>query len=226
MATVLIIEDDAALREALAYNLRRDSHDVLLAADGTTGLRLAREQSVDLVLLDLMLPGTPGLDVFRMLRTDQQVPIIVMSALDAEADRIAGLEIGADDYVAKPFSMRELLARVNAQLRRHRLSQGQTRATTLGERIVLDSLSHEVRCDDQVVALRPKEFELLEFLMRHQGMVQTRDQVLEAVWGMAYTGGTRTVDVHMRWLREKLELIPSRPRHLVTVRGVGYKFVR
>ncbi|MBM4416615.1 MAG: response regulator transcription factor [Chloroflexi bacterium] len=230
MATVLVVDDDQAILEAVSYNLRRDGLDVLTAADGVTGLQLARERDPDLIVLDLMLPRLSGLDVCRAVRAERAVPIVMLTARDSETDMVAGLELGADDYLTKPFSMRELCARVQAALRRDRLSRA-AGAHTLqadvleGGAITLNVTAHEVQRDGELVALRLREFELLEHLMRHPNQVLTRERIMEAVWGYTYTGETRTVDVHMRWLREKLEADPAHPRQLLTVRGVGYKFV-
>ena len=230
MATVLVVDDDQAILEAVSYNLRRDGLEVLTAADGVAGLQLAREREPDLIVLDLMLPRMSGLDVCRAVRAERAVPIVMLTARDSEADKVMGLELGADDYLTKPFSMRELRARVQAALRRDRMSRAVgTRAlqadVLAGGAIALNVTAHEVRRDGELVALRPKAFELLEHLMRHPNQVLTRERILEAVWGYTYTGETRTVDVHMRWLREKLEAEPAHPRQLMTVRGVGYKFV-
>lgn len=227
-----MIEDDPAILDAVAYNLKRDGHSVVTSADGLDGLRLSREVEPDLIVLDLMLPRMSGLDVCRIVRTERPVPILMLTARDSEVDKVVGLEIGADDYVTKPFSMRELLARVNAALRRDRISRdaGTTaedaRIETLeGGDIVLSITAHEARLGGQVVPLRPKEFDLLEYLMRHPSQVLTREMILDSVWGYSYGGETRTVDVHIRWLREKLEADPSHPVHIQTVRSVGYKFV-
>ncbi|MEZ4553214.1 MAG: response regulator transcription factor [Dehalococcoidia bacterium] len=232
MSRVLVVEDDPAILDAVAYNLKRDGHEVLASADGLDGLRLAREEDPDLIVLDLMLPRMSGLDVCRIVRAEKAVPILMLTARDTEVDKVVGLEIGADDYLTKPFSMRELMARVNAVLRRDRISReaghGLTPArleTLQGGDIVLSVSAHEVRRRDQPVQLRPKEFDLLEYLMRHPGQVLTREMILESVWGYSYGGETRTVDVHIRWLREKLEADPAHPVHLQTVRSVGYKFV-
>lgn len=231
MSTVLVVEDDRAILDAVAYNLRREGHTVVTAGDGVEGLRLAREHEPDVIVLDIMLPRMSGLDVCRMVREERPVPIVMLTARDSERDKIAGLDIGADDYVTKPFSMSELIARVHALLRRDRLSReaaerASGHAPVLeGGGITLDTLAHEVRKDAVEVALRPKEYELLEYLMRHAGQALSRDQILEAVWDYSYTGETRTVDVHVRWLRKKVESDASAPAHIVTVRGVGYKFV-
>jgi DNA-binding response OmpR family regulator len=230
MAKVLVVEDDPAILETVAYNLGRDGHDVLTAGDGVRGLELAREGEPDLIVLDLMLPRISGLDICRILRKEHKpVPIVMLTALDTEAQMVEGLDLGADDYVTKPFSMRELMARVTAALRRDQISRaaadpGSGELLEAGE-LVLDVGAHEARRDGAVVPLRPKEFQLLEYMMRHRGQALSRDRILESVWGYSYAGGTRTVDVHVRWLREKVERDPSKPQHLVTVRGLGYKFV-
>lgn len=229
MARVLVVEDDAAILETVAYNLGRAGHDVVTAADGVAGLQLSREAEPDLIVLDLMLPRMSGLDVCRVVREERPVPILVLTARSAEGERVAGLDLGADDYVTKPFSMQELIARVGAMLRRDRISReaagGVAGSVLRGGGIELRPDAREVRRGGEVVRLRPKEFDLLECLMRHPRQVLTRDRILEQVWGYEFGGGTRTVDVHMRWLRQKLEETPSKPRHLVTVRTVGYKFV-
>jgi two-component system OmpR family response regulator len=207
---------------------------VLTAADGAAGLESARRDAPDLIVLDVMLPRVSGLDICRMVREENPVPILMLTARDAEADVVQGLDLGADEYVTKPFSMRELRARVTSLLRRDALSrtagpasQGAVPAaddTLEAGNLRLSHGRHEVTKDGQPVQLRPREFALLEFLMRHPGQVFSRDVLLEEVWGITYAGETRTVDVHMRWLREKLEDDPPRPRHLLTVRSVGYKF--
>ncbi len=231
MSTVLVVEDDAGIRDAVAYNLGLDGHAVLTASDGASGLELARTHHPDAVVLDVMLPRMSGLDVCRILRAETPVPILLLTARDAEPDRVQGLELGADDYVTKPFSMRELRARVTSMLRRDDLSRHAglktdeaAHAVTAG-RLTLDPTKHELRRDGTIVPLRPREFALLEYLMRHPEQVLTRDQILESVWGITYRGETRTVDVHIRWLREKIEDEPARPEHILTVRSIGYKFV-
>ena len=231
MAVVLVVEDDETLLDAVAYNLQRDGHEVHTAADGVLGLALAREQHPDLIVLDLMLPRMSGLDVCRLVRNEQPVPILILTARDAEQDIISGLDMGADDYVTKPFSMRELRSRVKALLRRDVLSRDagpredgpSTEVLTAGD-LLVDIGRHEVRKGGAEVALRPREFLLLEYLMRHPGQVLSRDLILERLWGYTYAGESRTVDVHVRWLREKLEDEPSNPRHIETVRGFGYRF--
>ena len=228
MARVLVVEDDPAILETVAYSLGREGHEVVTAADGLRGLELSREVEPDLIVLDLMLPRMSGSDVFRIVRRERPVPVLMLTALDSEADTVAGLNLGADDYITKPFSMRELMARVAAALRRDRLSREAVAPVgdvLEGGGVRLDTVAHEVRRGGTPVRLRPKEFELLEYLMRHPNQVLSRDRILEEVWGYEFGGGTRTVDVHIRWLREKLESTPSQPLHLQTVRSVGYKFV-
>ncbi|MCH7552924.1 MAG: response regulator transcription factor [Chloroflexi bacterium] len=227
--TVLVVEDEETLRRALVYNLEREGYRVLSSQDGADGLRQARESSPDVLILDLMLPTIDGLEVCRALRQTSSLPIIILTAKVDEVDRIVGLEVGADDYVTKPFSMRELMARVKALIRRSDLRNGHTGLADPS--LVLRAGPLELQPSARVltrrgepIALRPKEFELLAFLMRNPGVVFSRDVLLERVWGYEYPGGTRTVDVHIRWLRIKIEDDPSQPRLLATVRGAGYKF--
>ena len=224
--TVLVVEDDATLGAALRYNLERDGYTCLLAGDGARALELARRERPALVLLDVMLPGIDGLEVCRRIRADSTVPIIMLTARVDEMDRVVGLEVGADDYVTKPFSMRELLARVRAALRRAQMrpdEDGASRPVSFG-RVCVDPARREVTRDGAAVALKPKEYDLLWFFVRNPGRVFTREQLLEQVWGYDFAGGSRTVDVHVRWLREKIEDDPARPRHLRTSRGAGYLF--
>jgi DNA-binding response OmpR family regulator len=229
MARVLVVDDEATLVDTIRYNLRREGYDVQVASDGNEALKLARASSPDLVVLDLMLPGIDGLEVCRQLRRDSTVPILMLTAKDDEVDKIVGLEVGADDYMTKPFSMRELLARVRAMLRRSRMTQ-QT-AESDGAQSVrsgdleADPLQRKVMLRETSLQMKPKEFDLLVYLMQQRGRVLTRDQLLEKVWGYTFGGDTRTVDVHIRWLREKIEEDPGTPRRLETVRGVGYRFV-
>ncbi len=233
MARVLVVEDDPVIRETVAFNLQRDGHEVLTAADGAAGLERARAESPDLIVLDVMLPRMSGLDVCRVLRTETPTPILMLTARDAEADVVQGLELGADEYVTKPFSMRELRARVASLLRRDvmsrtagpRLTGADGAAPVVAGELELFPAQHEVKRGGVVIRLRPREFALLEFFMRHPGQVFSRDAILAAVWDITYPGETRTVDVHVRWLREKIEDDPSDPRHIQTVRSVGYKFV-
>jgi DNA-binding response OmpR family regulator len=229
---ILVVEDDLTLLETLEYNLAVEGYEVITAADGLTALEVAREEDPDLILLDLMLPRLDGFEVCRILRRETNVPILMLTARADEVDRVVGLEVGADDYLTKPFSMRELLARVKALLRRVRL----IREEVAGEKglpdseqlafddLVIDLDRREVVIRDEALRLKPKEFELLAFLARHPGMALSRDLLLERVWGWDYGGGSRTVDVHVRWLREKVEADPANPERIVTVRGVGYCF--
>ncbi len=206
---ILIVEDEPALQETLAYNLARQGYLTETAADGPAALEAARRFLPDLILLDLMLPGLDGIEVCRILRQETSIPIIMLTARDDEIDRIIGLEIGADDYVTKPFSIRELLARIKAHLRRARLDQAaqQAPAAPAADVLRFGNLSinltrHEVLLDDQPLALRPKEYDLLLLLAQHQGQVLTRELIMQRVWGWEFSGGSRTVDVHVRWLRE------------------------
>jgi DNA-binding response OmpR family regulator len=237
---ILVVEDDLTLLETLEYNLSGEGYEVLTAADGLTALEVAREEQPDLVVLDLMLPRLDGFEVCRILRRETSVPILMLTARADEVDRVVGLEVGADDYLTKPFSMRELLARVKALLRRVRLIREDTFASlstrmagaqgVLGTEqlvfgdLVIDLDRREVLVHGEAVRPKPKEFELLVFLARHPGMALSRDLLLERVWGWEYGGGSRTVDVHVRWLREKIEADPANPERIVTVRGVGYCF--
>lgn len=218
---ILVIEDDATLLETIGYNLTREGYQVLTAADGLLGLELARSDKPDLVILDLMLPGLDGLSVCRAIRHEMSTPIMMLTARSGEVDRIVGLDSGADDYVVKPFSLGELLARIRALLRR-----GSTVPATRIESgdLVLDLVAHKARRGDQELFLAPKEFDLLAELIRHKGAVLSRDLLLERVWGFDFTGDTRTVDVHIRWLREKTEADPANPTRIQTVRGIGYRF--
>jgi DNA-binding response OmpR family regulator len=229
---VLLVEDDLTLRETLEYNLVRQGYEVHTAADGHTALDIARQERPDLLVLDVMLPGLDGFEVCRILRQEMSVPILMLTARDEEVDKVVGLEIGADDYMTKPFSMRELLARVKAQLRRVRLTREEAVAAeggmVEGEKITVSDLTidlarHEALLGGEPLSLKPKEYELLVFLARNRGLVLSRDLILERVWGWDYGGGSRTVDVHVRWLREKIESDPANPTRIVTVRGVGYR---
>ena len=239
-ARVLVVEDDLTLLETLEYNLSREGYRVVTAADGLAALEVARAQRPDLVVLDVMLPGMDGFEVCRTLRRETNVPILMLTARADEVDRVVGLEVGADDYLTKPFSMRELLARVKALLRRVRLIREDALAAlgtgaagdeavpasprlVFGD-LVIDADRREVLLGSESLRLKPKEFELLFFLARHKGMALSRDLLLERVWGYEYGGGSRTVDVHVRWLREKVEPDPANPERIVTVRGVGYCF--
>ncbi len=224
MATILLIEDEATVRETLAMNLQAEGYEVLTAADGMTGLDLARDESPDLIIMDLMLPKLDGLSVCRIVRKDSDVPIIMLTARGTEMDRITGLETGADDYVVKPFSLGELMARVRANLRRsHADHRSQATRLTAGE-LAMDLLARRANLGGTELKLTHREFDLLAELMRNQGAVLSRDLLLNRVWGFDYVGDSHTVDVHIRWLREKVEADPSTPRRITTVRGVGYRF--
>jgi DNA-binding response OmpR family regulator len=224
-ARILVVEDDDTLRFTLEHNLSREGYAVLTAARGDDGLKLAREKSPDLIVLDVMLPGVDGIQVARLLRRDTATPIIMLTALGAEGDRVAGLDAGADDYLAKPFGMRELLARVRALLRRAGTAAAPEAPAQLTSGDVLIDLSrHEARRAGQLLKLKPKEFELLLFFAQHPGRVFSRDQILAEVWDDDFAGGPRTVDVHVRWLRQKIEDEPAAPCRLRTVRGSGYIF--
>ncbi len=232
MPTILLVEDDLTLRETLAYNLKRQEYSVEAVGDGHAAVDSARRLRPDLILLDLMLPGLDGVEVCRILRQEMNIPILMLTARDDEIDRVIGLEIGADDYITKPFSMRELLARVKAHLRRERLIRAEVGASqdaTPKEvlqfgNLALDLTRREVRLDGNPLPLKPKEFELLIFLVKHRGQALSRQFLLARVWGWEFGGGTRTVDVHMHWLREKIEVDPAQPVRIVTVRGSGYRF--
>ncbi len=223
---LLVVEDDPNLLETLRYNLRKESYDVVTASDGEQALAAARREKPDLIVLDIMLPKISGFEVCRILRKEMTAPILMLTARADETDKIVGLEIGADDYMTKPFSMRELTARVRAMLRRQQMAAAPAAAATaplqIGE-LTLDIAQHRATLAGTALELSPKEFDLLAFLTRHRGLVFRREQLLEKVWGYDYAGDTRTVDVHVRWLRQKIEADPGHPVHLVTVRGTGYK---
>lgn len=228
---ILIVEDEPALQETLSYNLTRQGYQVEVAGDGRAAIESARRIHPDLMVLDIMLPGLDGFEVCRILRQETSMPIMMLTARDDEIDRVVGLEVGADDYITKPFSMREFLARVKAQLRRIRMIRAEMDADSdqpnqvlhLGD-LTLDLTRHEVLLDRTPLFVKPKEFDLLLFLVRHRGQVLSRDLILEQVWGWEFSGGSRTVDVHVRWLREKIEANPADPKRIVTVRGAGYRF--
>ena len=224
---ILIIEDEAAIAEAIAHTLMREGFTARTAGDGEAGLHLAEEFSPDLVILDLMLPGRPGLDVCRILRQRSAVPIIMLTAKAEEIDRVVGLEMGADDYVTKPFGMRELVARVRAALRRQELfARSSSPPTFADERLTIDLERPQVLVEEKEIPLAPRELRLLQVLLAHRGRVRTRQQLLEEAWGSDEYIDPRTVDVHVRWLRKKLEPDPERPRYIETVRGLGYRFAR
>ena len=224
---VLIVEDEDSLADSIRYNLEREGFSVDVATDGRLALERFREHPPSLVILDLMLPEVSGLDVCRTIRSESQVPIIMVPAQDAEADRVSGLELGADDYVTKPFSMRELVSRVRANLRRARMSEPLASDDDVlkGGPVELDVSRHEAIVRGEPVAFPPKEFELLETLLRRRGRLMTRDLLIDEVWGSDYFGDTKTLDVHVKRIRKKIEEDPHSPVHLITVRGLGYKFM-
>lgn len=224
MSTILLVEDDPILSETLRYNLEREGYAVINAADGVVGLERARRDQPDMVILDVMLPRLDGFSVCRILRQESEVPILILTARQDEIDRIAGLELGADDYVAKPFSLGELLARVRAIMRRSERRISVMREVLDAGSIRVDTGSRRAWRDDVELNLSQKEFDLLACLMRNRGMALSRDMLLERVWGYDFLGDSRTVDVHIRWLREKVEPDPSKPIYIHTVRGIGYRF--
>ncbi len=219
--SILVVEDEATLRETLAYNLRREGYEVVSTGDGGEALELARDQTFDLIVLDVMLPTLDGLSIVRILRKEQRTPIILLTARSGEVDRIMGLETGADDYVVKPFSLGELLARVRAVLRR---SVPETTTRLEAGDLSLDLIGRKAYHGEQELRLSHKEFDLLAALIRNMGTALSRERLLQQVWGYDYPGDTRTVDVHIRWLREKIEDDAADPQRIVTVRGVGYRF--
>jgi DNA-binding response OmpR family regulator len=230
---ILVVEDEISLQETLVYNLKHQGYEVDAVGDGLAALEAARRIHPDLILLDVMLPGMDGFEVCRILRQEMNTPVLIVTARDDEIDRVVGLEIGADDYITKPFSMRELLARVKARLRLVRLIREEIGAVAAAPsanqiltftNLVLDLTRREVRLDDKPISLKPKEYELLVFLAQHTGQVLSREFILEKVWGWEYMGDSRTVDVHVRWLREKIEPDPAAPQRILTVRGAGYRF--
>jgi len=224
--SVLLVEDEPALADSMQYSLEREGFRVVVAADGESAVARFREGIPSLVLLDLMLPRLSGLDVCRIIRQESTVPIVIVTAKDGEADKVAGLELGADDYVTKPFSMRELISRVRAQLRRAGMAGDAAPVEILrGGPVELDLARHEARVHGEEVRLTPKEFELLEVFLERRGRLLTREFLITEVWGPNYFGDTKTLDVHVKRLRQKIEDDPHQPRHLVTVRGLGYRFL-
>ena len=223
---ILIVEDEGSLADSVRYNLEREGYAVTVATDGRRALERFRVDPPSLVILDLMLPEVSGFDLCRAIRAESNVPIIMVTAKDSEADKVAGLELGADDYVTKPFSVRELVSRVRALLRRTRPLPDGVRADVLtGGPVELDVVRHEVLVGGESASFPPKEFELLETFLRRKGRLLTRDFLIEEVWGSDYFGDTKTLDVHVKRLRKKIEADPHAPVHLVTVRGLGYKFL-
>jgi two-component system response regulator RegX3 len=224
MTRVLVIEDERNLREPLVFLLQKEGYDVIEAEDGISAVSVFRERGADLVLLDLMLPGLSGNEVCRTIRLESQVPIIMLTAKDSEIDKVVGLEIGADDYVTKPYSTRELLARMKAVLRRQNEPTESVSGLLRSGSVTMDVESHIVTVNGEKVQMPLKEFELLELLLENVNRVLTRGQIIDRVWGSNYFGDTKTLDVHVKRLRSKIEDDPARPRHILTVRGLGYKF--
>jgi DNA-binding response OmpR family regulator len=230
--SILVVEDEPALQSTLAYNLKKDGYTVEVVGDGRSALEAARRLRPDLIVLDLMLPQLDGFEVARILRGEMTAAILMLTARDDEIDRVVGLEVGADDYLTKPFSMRELLARVKSLLRRTRLireEMGSTWTTSPAQKLtfgklIIDVARREVTLDGTPLQLKPKEYELLLFLAEHRGRMLSREFILERVWGWDFVGESRTVDVHVRWLRQKIEADPANPERIVTVRGGGYRF--
>jgi len=224
MTRVLVVEDEQSLREPLVYLLQKEGYDVIEAEDGTKAVAAFDEHGADLILLDLMLPGMSGNEVCRSIRQNSQVPIIMLTAKDSEIDKVVGLEIGADDYVTKPYSTRELLARMKAVLRRQVEPQAAVSGIIEAGPVRMDIERHQVSVNGQKVSMPLKEFELLELLLENVNRVLTRGQIIDRVWGSNYFGDTKTLDVHIKRIRSKIEDDPARPAHLLTVRGLGYKF--
>jgi DNA-binding response OmpR family regulator len=231
--TILVVEDEPALRDTLSYNLKKDGFTVETVGDGRAAIDSARTLKPDLIVLDLMLPEIDGFEVCRILRKEMTTPILMLTARDDEIDRVVGLEVGADDYLTKPFSMRELMARVKAQLRRSRLLREELGTTTQLQskqekltfgNLVINLTRREVILNGEPLSLKPQEYELLLFFAEHKGQMLSREFILERVWGWDFIGDSRTVDVHVRWLRQKIEEDASHPKRIVTVRGGGYRF--
>lgn len=221
---ILIVEDDPNILEALKYNLTKEGYDTYTSIDGVQALDVARASKPDLIILDIMLPKMSGFEVCRILRKEMEVPIIMLTARDEEIDKVTGLDLGADDYMTKPFSLRELMARVRALLRRTEIKTVIPETAVKFGDLEIDISHHVITKAGSVLNLSPKEFDLLVFLASNKSLVFSRDQLLEKVWGYEYAGDTRTIDVHIRWLREKIENNSEEPKRLITVRGVGYKF--
>jgi two-component system response regulator RegX3 len=223
---ILLVEDEESLAESIRYSLEREGYAVAVAGDGRVAIERFRADAPDLVILDLMLPEMSGLDVCRMIRETSTVPIVMVTAKDTEADKVTGLELGADDYVTKPFSVRELVSRIRAHLRRVRMQAPPKGDEILtGGPVEMDVARHEVRIDGEPVAFPPKEFELLQAFLSRKGRLLTREHLIEEIWGYDYVGDTKTLDVHVKRIRQKIEDDPHEPRLLLTVRGLGYKFV-
>ena len=229
--TIIVVEDEPSLQETLVYNLKKEGYIVEAVGDGRSAVEIARRLKPDLIVLDLMLPELDGFEVARILRKEMTTAILMLTARDDEIDRVVGLEVGADDYLTKPFSMRELMARVKAQLRRTRmLREEQAEAASVPhekltfDNLLIDVTRREVTLDGKPLQLKPKEYELFLFLAEHKGQMLSREFILERVWGWDYIGDSRTVDVHVRWLRQKIEAEAGSPTRIITVRGGGYRF--
>jgi len=227
---ILIVEDELTLQETLAYNLKHQGYVVETTNNGLEAIQKAKEIQPDLILLDIMLPGMDGFEVCRVIRRDMNVPILMLTARDDEIDRVVGLEVGADDYLTKPFSMRELIARIKALLRRVRMMKDMNTASLGAQEkyefdgLTIDEIRREVTIEGTPIDLKPKEYDLLLYLAQHKGQVLSREHILEKVWGWDYFGDSRTVDVHVRWLREKIEKNPAEPERIITIRSAGYRF--
>ncbi len=224
MTKILVVEDEASFSDALSYVLTKEGYEVVVADTGDGAIAIFDKGGADLVLLDLMLPGLSGTEVCRQLRSRSNVPIIMLTAKDTEVDKVVGLELGADDYVTKPYSKAELVARIRAVLRRRGESSDHTESLLTAGPVKIDVERHQVSINDQIVSLPLKEFELLEFLVRNSGRVLTRTQLIDRVWGSDYFGDTKTLDVHVKRLRAKIEKDPANPVYIQTIRGLGYKF--
>lgn len=224
MTRILVVEDEPSISDPLSYLLQREGYEVTVVEDGLEAVEEFERNGADLVLLDLMLPGQPGTDVIRQIRQESQVPVIMLTAKDGEVDKVVGLELGADDYVTKPYSARELIARIRAVMRRNAESDELIPDTVSAGPVRMDVERHVVSVDGDEITMPLKEFDLLEMLLRNAGRVMTRGQLIDRVWGPGYVGDTKTLDVHIKRLRSKIEPDPSSPRYLMTVRGLGYKF--
>jgi len=230
---ILVVEDEPALQETLVYNLEKQGYSVKAVGDGRQAVETARSFQPDLILLDIMLPGLDGFEICKILRREMSVSILMLTARDDEIDRVVGLEVGADDYISKPFSMRELMARVKSQLRRTQIIRDEMEKIRTSEQspksltfdnLVVNLSRREVTLDGEILAMKPQEYDLLVFFAEHKGQMLSREFILERVWGWEYVGDSRTVDVHVRWLRQKIEPDPAKPVRIVTVRGGGYRF--
>jgi DNA-binding response OmpR family regulator len=227
---ILVVEDELTLQETLAYNLKHQGYEVITTGNGLDAIKKTAEIKPDLIILDVMLPGADGFEVCRQIRKEMNMPILMLTARTDEIDRVVGLEVGADDYLTKPFSMRELIARIKAMLRRMHMitemneTKDSAKQVLIFGNLVVNEIRHEATLDGFILALSPKEFDLLLFLVKNKGKMVTRELVLEKVWGWEFIGNSRSVDVHVRWLREKIEADPKKPNRIITVRGGGYIF--